>query len=705
MKSQMVGQRYRIKSLIGEGGMASVYAAIDEKLDREVAIKILHQHLARNQDIRDRFLLEARTVSTLDHPNILKVYDFSGLDAEQLWIVTEILHGVDLAEYVKRFPKNRLHPLVCALIAREVCRALHEVHKLKIVHRDVKPENIMVLHTGGVKLMDFGIAKVHRANATQTGTFMGSPSYMSPEQIRGADVDVRADIYSLCVLLYEILTGSLPYSGHTTAEVINRIMMGRYTPPDHLIADLPAALHTIISKGLQNTKEDRFSSIAEMAGLLDDFIHECKFGESRLELERFVLHRPAFEKRLKELSFHPSPEALTRIEDTHLEGPRRLRSATRGPQDTERFTQGPLSPSAQPRGDRPKELTRSKFEAETPSMPSPSGDKAPLAAKPRKIFIREYAVGDQIRREPNTTFYLTLLLGAIALVFLIGGENLIFRLKRDANKISQTWSPSPATSPKGEETAPPPRTVPEDKRPQAMDPILVENQNVTIDAKNPPKVSRPDTSVVRPNRPTAASSRPPNGRPDSAPSKRPTVAVLTGDIRPVSNTKDKAPMNDAIPQESPREKGILRIAALPAAEILVDGKAYGTTNDKVISSGGLKLDPGQYQLKLKRKGYRPEEQNIVIKSGEIKQLSVSLTRTIELVEFTVRSNRLPAQVYIEDLKNQGRKKEIPLTRSSMVFNLKPGQYRVQVSFGKDMIQRTIELAESERSITFNADFK
>ena len=111
---QLIGNRYRIKGLIGEGGMASVYSAIDEKLDRRVAVKILHSHLSKNQDIRQRFHLEAKSIADIDHPNIIKVYDFSGDDSDQLWIVTEILYGVDLSEFVKKYPGNRLEPMVAA---------------------------------------------------------------------------------------------------------------------------------------------------------------------------------------------------------------------------------------------------------------------------------------------------------------------------------------------------------------------------------------------------------------------------------------------------------------------------------------------------------------------------------------------------------------------------------------------------------------
>lgn len=250
MRMQLIGNRYRIKGLIGEGGMAAVYSAIDEKLGRRVAIKILHSHLSKNDDIRHRFHQEARSISSIDHPNIIKVFDFSGEESEQLWIVTEILYGVDLAEYTHEFPNKRLHPIVASLITREICRALSIAHRNGIIHRDVKPENIMVLDSGRVKLMDFGIAKVsENSNATQTGTFMGSPSYMSPEQIRGSQqIDQRTDIYSLSVLFYEITCGVLPYVGSSTADVIAKILSTPFKKPLQIMPSIPEPVSNIIEK-------------------------------------------------------------------------------------------------------------------------------------------------------------------------------------------------------------------------------------------------------------------------------------------------------------------------------------------------------------------------------------------------------------------------------------------------------------------------
>ena len=177
MRNSVLGGRYRILEMIGEGGMAYVYLALDEKLGRKVAIKVLHQHMEKNDDIRQRFQLEAQAISGLEHPNIVKIYDFSGNNSDRLWIVQEVINGKNLAEFVQEKKGGWLHPIIAACIIRESCKALEKAHSQGIVHRDIKPENIMLTDRGILKLMDFGIAKdMGSSRMTMTGTFMGSPS-------------------------------------------------------------------------------------------------------------------------------------------------------------------------------------------------------------------------------------------------------------------------------------------------------------------------------------------------------------------------------------------------------------------------------------------------------------------------------------------------------------------------------------------------
>ena len=300
MIGRLLGGRYRIRGQIGEGGMASVFTAVDERLDRRVAVKVMHSRLAHDKNLRNRFLLEAKTLSGFDHPNIIRIFDYSGDDQKELWIVTEILRGSNLSQFAEKFPKNCLHPVIATLISEEVCKALSYAHEKGIYHRDVKPENIFILNDGRVKLMDFGIAKdANRSNITMTGTFMGSPSYMPPEQVRGAEIDHRSDIYSLCVMFYEITTGKLPFPGNNPSEVITKILAGQFLSPAAVAPWLPEPIVEVILKGMAGSPSDRFYDVLELKAKLRRFLEDHDFKQSHLELEAYFRDRHSFDRRLK----------------------------------------------------------------------------------------------------------------------------------------------------------------------------------------------------------------------------------------------------------------------------------------------------------------------------------------------------------------------------------------------------------------------
>jgi serine/threonine protein kinase len=299
MSGQLIGHRYRVLRKIGEGGMAVVHLAIDEKLGRDVAIKILRERYENHDEIRIRFQHEARAISSFDHPNILKVYDFSGEESRQLWIVTELIHGRNLAQILETTPSGWLHPVIAASIVREICRALSSAHEHGVIHRDVKPENVMITHHGTVKLMDFGIAKIQRITSmTQTGMFMGSPSYMSPEQVRGRDVDPRSDIYSLGVLFYELITGKLPFTGSSTADIAMRILNGDFAHPRFIMAGIPDSIDQCIVRCMSLQPENRPQSIEAVGESIDHLLESFGMDSSLKELERCFKDPKAYGDRL-----------------------------------------------------------------------------------------------------------------------------------------------------------------------------------------------------------------------------------------------------------------------------------------------------------------------------------------------------------------------------------------------------------------------
>lgn len=260
--------RYRIERLIGGGAMGMVYAAHDPIIDRKVAIKLIRADLLSGEDKADfvaRFQREARTAGRCTHPNIVAIYDFAVHEGNP-FLAMEYVEAGNLGQALAssgRFPA----PAAVA-IAGQVLDALTCAHGLGIVHRDVKPANILLLANGSVKMTDFGIARFDSAELTQVGSVIGTPSYMSPEQCRGETVDGRSDLFSTGVVLYEMLSGERPFPGRNMAEVTYRLLNA--PPPDirGKVATVPSALAAVIERALAKQPADRFASAADMAAAL-----------------------------------------------------------------------------------------------------------------------------------------------------------------------------------------------------------------------------------------------------------------------------------------------------------------------------------------------------------------------------------------------------------------------------------------------------
>jgi serine/threonine protein kinase len=250
--------------------MATVYRARDRRLGREVAVKIIHRHLRENKEVGQRFASEARAVAKVKHPGVVEVYDVSEDESDERYLVVELVRGKTLRQLLT--DEQNLPPEVAAAIGIELGQALDHAHGLGVIHRDVKPENVLLRtlpegRTSGeyteklVKLTDFGIAKLLDAQGvTSTGQVLGSPAHMAPEQIEGGDVSARSDVFGLGVLLYECMVGKLPFDGKNPAQVLRRVLDGAFTPAERARPTIGSGLGAIVDRALAKDAKDRYGS-------------------------------------------------------------------------------------------------------------------------------------------------------------------------------------------------------------------------------------------------------------------------------------------------------------------------------------------------------------------------------------------------------------------------------------------------------------
>jgi serine/threonine-protein kinase len=279
-RKRLVGGRYEVGPVLGYGGMAEVHAGRDVRLGRDVAIKLLRSDLARDPSFQSRFRREAQSAASLNHPTIVAVYD-TGEDTTDgvvaPYIVMEYVEGRTLRQVIEA--EGRLLPQRALELTSQICAALDQAHHAGIVHRDVKPGNVMLTPSGDVKVMDFGIARAVTgggATMTQTASVIGTAHYLSPEQARGEHVDARSDVYSTGCLLYELLTGAPPFSGDTAVSVAYQHVREDPVPPSRIEPDVTPAMNAIVLKAMAKNPANRYQSA----------------GDMRADLERALAGRP-----------------------------------------------------------------------------------------------------------------------------------------------------------------------------------------------------------------------------------------------------------------------------------------------------------------------------------------------------------------------------------------------------------------------------
>ena len=280
--------------------MAIVYRGIDRTLKRTVAVKILHKHLSDYQEARDRFEREAQAVAKLRHENILEIFDYSAKEGFESYIVTEFIDGQTLKQFITERPIT--FPEIGGMIILQVCRALAHAHARSILHRDVKPENIMIRHDGVVKLMDFGISHmVDLERLTVTGQLLGSPAYMAPEHVEGRPLDFRTDVFAAGIVLYQLTVGKLPFEGKNPHEVLKRIAECKFVDPRQANPRIGNRLGRIILKAMAAAPDDRYAAVGEMVLALEAYLDESGLAHDKIpaELARYFKAPASYEEALR----------------------------------------------------------------------------------------------------------------------------------------------------------------------------------------------------------------------------------------------------------------------------------------------------------------------------------------------------------------------------------------------------------------------
>lgn len=268
--------RYEIIKELGRGSMGTVYLGLDPKINREVAIKTLEYtevEPSELAEVKARFFREAEAVGKLSHPNIVSIFD-AGEEHDMAYIAMELLNGEDLTCYCK---KGNLLPVPRAVsIISAVTAALDYAHRQGVVHRDIKPANIMMLEDGRVKVTDFGIAQVVDASQTRTGVILGTPNYMSPEQVEGKNVDGRSDLFSLGIVFYELLSGAKPFKGDTITAIMYAITSNAHTPLSEVASDIPSCCELIVNKLLAKKVTKRYGTADKLLKALEACMAELQ---------------------------------------------------------------------------------------------------------------------------------------------------------------------------------------------------------------------------------------------------------------------------------------------------------------------------------------------------------------------------------------------------------------------------------------------
>ena len=613
--------RYQIVGELGRGSMGVVYKGFDPIIGRTVAIKtMLPEGLSPQEfeEYKTRFQREAMAAGILAHPNIITVYDF-GEDNGVLYLAMEFLEGKSLESIVQ---EQTVLPLEAILpIYDQVCSALDHAHRNMIVHRDVKPANIMILQSGLVKVTDFGIAKMMSMGMTQAGQILGTPNYMSPEQVKGRQIDGRSDIFSLGVILYELVTGEKPFGGQNITTVIYKIINENPIPPRELDASIPAGLSFVISKALAKGVDERYQTCRELADDLRNF---------RTLTPPVVTVDPAPKSTPPPMGIGGEVSQLLTQPPQPVAPPSPAASAPIAPLPKPQ----PVAPSAPPSAPLPKPQPAAPSAPPVVQLPKPKPAKPQPVAPAVAAAIDETPIGSSIDEpvftlpapEKQSTSQFVYVLGALLVLAILAGGSY-FAFIRPHHQAAQVVTPpvAPAEQTPPAAVTPPPVATPPVATPQPAPPVVGANNDHEHASSPAAKGGQLEVSAN-----VTGATISVDGKTDPSWVTPYTFADLPAGVHNVQISMDgyessgqsvtvEAGQTANVTANLSAPKAELDINTKPSGvEILIDGKSYGPSPIRSI------LPAGQHTYTVMQPNGAPYQNTVTLNGGAI------ITKTLTL---------------------------------------------------------------------------
>ena len=643
---QTLNARYALTRLLGSGGMAHVYLADDLTLGRQVAIKMLHPELAddakKGDEIGARFLREARIFASLKHPHIVDIYDVLELSDGRVAMVMEFIDGTDLSEVLVR--GVTLVPELAVLLLRPIADALSYAHGRGVIHRDVKPANVLLGRDGTMKLSDFGIAKAtEQTHITRTGDFLGTPAYIAPEQARGEPIGPAADQFALGVMLYEMVTGRRPFDASTPVAILSKVLIGHYEDPRRLSKAVDERIASVINRALADKPAKRFGSLTD---LLDALRPEqpLELGRLRTVIAELIAHpTEAAQAVAREVATTYVGIGRAALDTDRTDDARdaALKALARDPEhvDAQALLESMPGPESlvRPQGTEPFEF------AETAEARREEYDLTPLPERgstidvraetdevgpAASIAVREYRARQAALAEAPSVAkngrWVVLL--AIAVAALIGG-GITWMLRTlpagsDAHAVARPSTATQASVPSAPSGLPP-RALPSDalqpKAPVSTQPGSTQPGSTQPGSTAPQSVS-PKSAAVKSAAAKSAAPKTTAPKPirRSPRSTAPKATVPKATVPKAATPKSAAPKSAAAPTGEP---GTLRVQVNPWGDLYVDG---------VVRSKGklkhppLKLAPGTHAVEVRHPKWGTQRRSVKIRSGGVTAVKMVL---------------------------------------------------------------------------------